>query len=42
MKDAADLTPAERAIGYHNPDDGLYRLRALSALVRPLVNGTTG
>jgi hypothetical protein len=39
MKDAADLTPAERAIGYHNPDDGVYRLRALSALVRPLVNG---
>jgi hypothetical protein len=41
MKDAADLTAAERAIGYHNPERGDYRLRALAALVRPLVSGTT-
>ncbi len=37
MKDAADLSPAERAIGYHNPEQGDYRLRALSSLLRPLV-----
>ena len=41
MMDAADLTTAERAIGYHNPEHGDYRLRALAALVRPLVSGTT-
>ena len=29
MKDRGDLTPEERAIGYHNPDDGQYRLKAL-------------
>ena len=40
MKDAADLTTAERAIGYHNPEQGDYRLRALAALVRPLMSGT--
>jgi glycosyl hydrolase family 99 len=34
MKDAADLTPAERAQGYANPEHGDYRLRALGALVR--------
>ncbi|HEV3139008.1 MAG TPA: hypothetical protein VGY57_00760 [Vicinamibacterales bacterium] len=33
MKDAADLTPAERAIGYHNPADGSYRLKLLTSLI---------
>ena len=32
-KNAADLTPAERAIGYHDPDNGRYRLDALTNLV---------
>jgi hypothetical protein len=36
MKDAADLTPAERAHGYANPARGGYRLTALSSLVRSL------
>jgi Glycosyl hydrolase family 99 len=40
MKDAADLSPAERAIGYHNPAQGDYRLRALAALLGPLVSGS--
>jgi len=34
MRDRDDLTRAERAIGYHNPDDGGYRLRALRKLIR--------
>jgi hypothetical protein len=38
MKNAADFSPAERAIGYHNPAQGDYRLRALSALLGPLVS----
>jgi Glycosyl hydrolase family 99 len=33
MKDAAALTDDERAIGYHNPSDGAYRLRALTGLL---------
>jgi hypothetical protein len=37
MKDAADLTPAERALGYVNPVRGDYRLGALGALVNSLV-----
>ncbi len=37
MKDARDLTPAERAHGYANPARGDYRLRALASLVRPLI-----
>jgi len=36
MRDAADLSPAERALGYLNPVRGDYRLRALAALVRDL------
>ncbi len=36
MKDAADLTPAERALGYANPAQGDYRLRALAELVHGL------
>jgi hypothetical protein len=38
MKDAADLTPAERARGYHNPADGSHRLRALAKLIAPVIN----
>jgi hypothetical protein len=31
-----DLTAAERAAGYHNPDNGRYRLDTLRDLVRGL------
>ena len=34
MKDAADLTPAERRVGYHNPQHGAYRLEALQRVLR--------
>lgn len=37
MKDWQALTPEERAVGYHNPADGLYRLRTLETLLAPLV-----
>ena len=30
MKDAAELTPDERALGYRNPERGDYRLRTLA------------
>jgi glycoprotein endo-alpha-1,2-mannosidase len=33
MKDAAELTAEERAVGYHDPDDGRYRLEALQDLI---------
>src|SRR5439155_20701887 len=33
MKNAADLAPAERAIGYHDPDNGRYRIETLRKLV---------
>ena len=36
MKDDSALTPAERAIGYHNPEDGAYRLRHLADLLARL------
>jgi hypothetical protein len=39
MRDAADLTPEERAFGYHNPARGDYRLRRLSDLLRPVLAG---
>jgi hypothetical protein len=32
----ADLTPAQRAIGYHNPDDGQWRLELLEDVLRQL------
>ena len=32
MKDAAELTPDERALGYRNPTNGSYRLQALAQL----------
>ena len=34
MMDAAQLTAEERALGYHNPGDGAYRLAALRALLQ--------
>jgi hypothetical protein len=37
MKDYADLTPAERALGYHNAEDGDYRRKELAALLRRLL-----
>ena len=39
MKDAADLSPAERALGYHNPAHGDYRLATLGRLVGNVLNG---
>jgi hypothetical protein len=36
-KDAADLSPAERAVEYHNPVDGEGRLRHLGARLQTLV-----
>lgn len=36
MKNAADLTPAERAVGYHNPTVGSYRLDLLTELIGSL------
>ena len=37
MKDAGDLTAAERAHAYHNPHDGAYRLRRLTDALGRLV-----
>ncbi len=34
----ADLTPAERAVGYHNPNNGVRRLQTLQTFVRDLVD----
>ena len=36
MKDSSSLTVAERAVGYHNPEDGAYRLRHLADLLARL------
>lgn len=36
MADAAALTADQRALGYHNPADGGYRLATLAGLLRPL------
>ena len=36
MMDASLLSPAQAALGYHNPQHGAYRLEALTALLRPL------
>jgi hypothetical protein len=33
MKDQAELTAEERARGYHNPEDGSYRIRTLGRLL---------
>jgi hypothetical protein len=40
MKDAAELTAAERAQGYRNPARGDYRLRALGDLQRSILERT--
>ena len=37
MKNRADLSAAEIAVGYHDPDDGTYRLKALQELVRGVI-----
>jgi hypothetical protein len=37
MKDAAELTAAEKAMGYRNPEHGDYRLRALADLQRSIL-----
>ncbi len=34
MKDASALSPAERAVGYHDPADGRYRIETLTRLLR--------
>jgi len=39
MKDAADLSAPERALGYHNPAHGDYRLATLGLLVRSVLLG---
>ena len=39
MKNAGDLTASERAIGYHDPDDGRYRIDALKKLVARALAG---
>jgi hypothetical protein len=33
MKDAADLTPDERQVGFHNAPEGAYRLQTVGALL---------
>jgi hypothetical protein len=38
MKDWAELTPEERALGYRNPERGDYRLRALAELQRQILD----
>jgi hypothetical protein len=37
MKDAAELTPEERALGYRNPSNGAYRLQMLAELQRQVL-----
>jgi hypothetical protein len=37
MKDLEQLTAEERAVGYHNPPDGAYRLEALRKLLADVV-----
>jgi hypothetical protein len=38
MKDEADLRPEERALGYHNPARGDYRLATLGRLVHGVLD----
>ena len=42
MRDAADLTPEERAQGYHNPARGDLRLSVLSGLMSGLLDDREG
>jgi hypothetical protein len=37
MRDWSELTAAERSLGYHNAEDGRYRLDTLGALVRDVI-----
>ena len=37
MQDAPQLTPDQRALGYHNPASGDYRLSLLAQLLRPVL-----
>jgi len=38
VRNWSDLTDAERALGYHNPDDGAYRLKTLGNLIHGLTD----
>jgi len=40
MKDTAELTPDERALGYRNPANGSYRLQTLAELQRQVLEPT--
>ena len=40
MKDWAELTPEERALGYRNPERGDYRLRMLAELQRRMLDSS--
>jgi hypothetical protein len=42
MRDAAALSPAERAVGYHNPANGGYRLAALKTLLAGVLDPAIG
>lgn len=37
MRDASDLTREERAVGYHNPDDGEGRMKTLQKALAPIL-----
>jgi hypothetical protein len=37
MRDAADIRPEERPFGYHNPEQGDYRLRHLAGLLNGIL-----
>src|SRR4029079_15085429 len=41
MKDRAELSRVEVALAYHKPADGLYRWKALSALLAPALRPRT-
>jgi hypothetical protein len=41
MKNAADLTPDEQQLGYHNAPDGMYRLDAVSSLLDLVLGSNT-
>jgi hypothetical protein len=38
MKDYGQLTAEERRIGYHNPENGMYRLQTLSTLLEDVLD----
>jgi hypothetical protein len=37
MRDAGELSAAQRAVGYHNPDRGGYRIALLRSLLQPVL-----